>query len=94
MRKDAVRIEIIESALKHGLSRDEIVYALENSRKSRTVKRSGNVDKEVEFVLGVLPNGNFCELAVALSYDEQALLVFHAQTPPTKGFLRQIDGSL
>ncbi len=89
-----MRIEIIKSALKHGLSEDEIVHALEHSRKSRTVKKSGNVNKEVEFVLGVLPNGNFCELAVALSYDEQALLVFHAQTPPTKGFLRQIDGSM
>ena len=87
-----MRIEIIKSALRHGLSEDEIVHALENSKKSRTVKRSGNINKEVEYVLGILPNGNFCELAVAISHDEQALLVFHAMTPPAKGFLRQMDG--
>lgn len=84
-------VRILDSALKHGISEDDILHACNNVIKWRTVERKGNIDGEIEFVLGVLPNGNLCELLTSLSNDEQELIVFHADTPPSKSFQRKLD---
>ena len=89
-----MKIVILQTALKQGLSKNDIAYALRHVQKSRTVKKGGNINKEVEYVLGILPNGNPCELATTFSFDEQSVVVFHAFTPPTKGFLKTLEGRL
>ncbi len=90
--KDLMKIVILQSALKHGLTGDDIAYALRHVQKSRTIEKEGNINKEVEYVLAILPNGNLCELGTTYSHNEQSIVVFHALTPPTKGFLKKIEG--
>ena len=87
-----MRIRILDSALKHGLSESDITYALDNSKMHNTVKRKGNIDKEVDLVLGILPNGNLCEIMSTLSFDESEVVVFHAMQPPCKSFIKKIEG--
>ncbi len=87
-----MQIRVLESALKHGLTEEDIRFALENSQMHNTVSRSGNVNKEVDLVLGSLPNGNLCEIMSTLSYDENEVVVFHAMQPPCKDFLMKIEG--
>ena len=86
-----MKIVIIQTALKHGLTKNDIRYALRHVQKSRTVKRGGNINKEVEYVLAILPNGNPCELVTMFSFDEQSVVVFHVFAPPTKGFLKTLN---
>ena len=83
---------MLDSALKHGLTECDVLFALENSQMHNTVQRSGNIDKEVDLVLGTLPDGNLCEIMATLSYDETKVVVFHVMKPPSKGFLRKIEG--
>ena len=87
-----MNIRVLDSALKHGLTEEDVIYAIENSQMSNTVTRSGNVNKEVDLVLGVLPNGNLCEIMATLSYDESEVVVFHAVQPPSKDFINKIEG--
>lgn len=87
-----MQIRVLDSALKHGLTEEDILWALENSQLHNTVRRSGNVNKEVDLVLGTLKNGNLCEIMSTISYDETQVVVFHAMTPPRKDFLKKIEG--
>ena len=82
---------IAESAFKHGLTEDEILYALNNCLLSKTIKKPGNPNKTVDMVLGYLQNGNECELIVSQTYDEKCTFVFHAKSPATKGFLKELE---
>lgn len=74
-------------ALKHGLSKDEIRYAWESSIVCR--QRNGENDPIIWIVLGVLPNGRMAEM-VAFEDEMGVWHVFHAMTPPTKKFLKEI----
>lgn len=87
-----MQIRVLESALKHDLTEEDIIFALENSQMHNTVTQSGNVNKEIDIVLGALPDGNLCEIMSTISYDETEVVVFHAMKPPCKGFLKRIEG--
>ena len=87
-----MEIKISSSALKHGLTKEDILYAYKHCQRSRTVERSGNINNEVDFLLCNLPNGNFCELIAAQTFDEKDVYIFHADTPPSKEFLKTIEG--
>ena len=56
-----------------------------------TVEKSGNINGEIEFVLGTLPSGNLCELLTTLSFDEETVIVFHANTPPGHDFMQKLE---
>ena len=86
-----MNVRVLASALKHGLTEEEILYACDNAIKWQTVEKSGNINGEIEFVLGTLPNGNLCELLTTFSYDEETVIVFHANTPPTKNFMKKLE---
>ena len=83
---------IAQSALKHGLNEDEIDYAYNHCLKSRTIQRIGNVNNEVDLLLCFLEDGRMCELVATLAYDEENVFIFHAMTPPTKEFSKQLEG--
>ena len=87
-----MHVRVLDSALKHGLTEEDILFALENSQMCNTVKQSGNVNKEVDLVLGLLPDGNLCEIMATLSLDDTEVVVFHSMKPPCKDFLRKIEG--
>ena len=85
-------ILIGQSALKHGLTEEEILYAYEHCLRSRTIQRAGNVNNEVDLILSSLKDGRLCELIATKTYDEENVFIFHAFTPPTDGFMKQIEG--
>ncbi len=81
-----------KSALKHGLSEEEILYAYNHCLQSRTIQRKGNINNEVDLILCTLKNGNLCELIATQTYDEENVFIFHAFTPPTTGFMKELNG--
>ena len=86
------RVRVLESALKHGLTEEEVLYAFENEKMYNTVRQKGNVNKEVDLLIGVLPDGSLCEMIATLSFDESEIVIFHAMKPPCKGFLKRMEG--
>ena len=83
-------IEVTKSALKHGLTEEEIRYAWENLleyRRCRAEKQPPHY-----LAIGTLPNGNPVEL-VAFSTGYK-WVIFHAMTPLTPGFKKQYKGAL
>ena len=83
---------IAKSAFKHGLTRDEILFALKHCLKYKTITKAGNPNKTVDMVLGHLKNGKSCELIISQTFDEEYVFVFHANSPATKGFLKELEG--
>jgi hypothetical protein len=84
-----MNIIVKDSALKHGLTEKEILYAVENQFKS---KRFFNKEREVSNIwsLSILPNGNNCE--IVYSYEGlDTIIVFHAMTPARKSFIQNVE---
>lgn len=81
-------IKILRSALKHGLSEEDILYAYDTYYEYAIVKKSGNVNCTIECLIGMLPNENTCELMATASYDEKSIVIFHAKQPPSKDFMK------
>ena len=80
-----------KSALKHGLTEEEIATAFEQSVKfkNRDSNRNGAF---VRMVLGVLPNGKTCELIGFFSTMDE-FVVFHAMAPARKSFISEVERS-
>lgn len=78
-----------ESALKHGLTREEIAVAFEQSvkYKNRDCNRNGSF---VRMIIGVLPNGKTCELIGFFSNMDE-FVVFHALSPARKSFISEVE---
>lgn len=74
-------------ALKHGLSEAEVAHAWDTPIACR--QRGGELDPPIWIAIGVLPDGRMAEL-VALEDDRGRWRVFHAMTPPTKKFVREL----
>ena len=83
-------IEVRRSALKHGLTEEDVKYAWMNLTEYRRCRQ----DKQPPHYLaiGTLPNGNSVEL-VAFSTGFK-WVVFHAMAPVTPGFKKQYKGAL
>ncbi|MBQ9001498.1 MAG: hypothetical protein IJ087_06560 [Eggerthellaceae bacterium] len=80
-------VRVHEHATKHGLTESEVAYAWENTIKSR--RRHGTDDPPIWIAIGILPDGRFAEL-VAFMDMKGTWCVFHAMTPPTKKFKREL----
>lgn len=78
-------IEVEDSALKHGLVEDEVRHAW-NHLLEYVRYKDGKLPPHY-LGLGILPDGKTAELA-AYS-DGLDWHVFHAMTPPTKGFMHE-----
>ena len=80
-----------KSALKHGLTEEEIATAFEQSVKfkNRDSNRNGAF---VRMVIGVLPNGKTCELIGFFSTMDE-FVVFHALSPARKSFISEVERS-
>lgn len=74
-------------ALKHGLSESEIKYAWEAIMASRL--RGDDSDPPRWIALGWLPDGRLAQM-VAVEDDQGRWRIFHAMTPPTKAFLKEL----
>ncbi|MDD7465262.1 MAG: hypothetical protein PUK59_03375 [Actinomycetaceae bacterium] len=80
-------IVIEPHALKHGLSANEVTYAWETLLECRM-----RLDERFPprwIGLGVLPDGRLTQL-VATEGADGVWHVFHAMTPPTKVFLKEL----
>nr|WP_211583481.1 hypothetical protein [Mobiluncus mulieris] len=75
------------NALKHGLSPEEVRYAWDTPIACR--QRNGQDDPPIWIAVGVLPDGRLAEL-VAFEDRQGRWRVFHAMTPPTKKFQREL----
>lgn len=84
---ELIRVE--PSALKHGLTEDEVIYAWGNLLEYRRCKRDKYPPHYL--ALGMLPNGRTVEM-VAFSTGFE-WVVFHAMTPPTPGFMHEYKGA-
>lgn len=72
-------------AFKHGLTADEIYSAWENP-VARMPRRSPHEDQLV--CVGVLPSGQLAQMIAAVVPD--AVVVFHAMTPPQASVLKEL----
>ena len=80
-----------ESALKHGLTEEEIATAFEQSVKYKN-RENNNDGAFVRMVIGVLPNGNTCELIGFFSNMDE-FVVFHAMSPARQSFINEVERS-
>ena len=81
-------IIVYPSALKHGLTEEEVISAWEHVFEYKM--REGDHFPPHYLGLGVLPDERVVEL-VALS-DGYDWYIFHAMCPPTRGFMHEYKG--
>lgn len=76
-----------QHALKHGLSSDEVEYAWESLVRCQLRVSDDWPPRWIG--LGVLPDGRIAQM-VAIEDAQGNWRVFHAMTPPTKSFMREL----
>jgi len=78
-------IEIHPNALKHGLSKESVLYAWDNFIRKQH-RKVPDIDQMI--ALGFDKKGNFIELiAIDKPYGS---LIYHAKTPPTGKLLKEL----
>lgn len=78
---------VFDTALKHGLKEEEVVYAWENAIEH--VRCRYEKQPPHYMAIGTLPNGNPCEL---IGYsDGFDWYVFHAMGELTPGFMHEYE---
>lgn len=80
-----IEIVVHEHALKHGLTREEIEFAWRGFICQRH-RRTPHSDQVI--TVGVTQGGAVVEMVAVEKAD--ALLIYHALTPPTKSILREL----
>ena len=78
-----------DSAFKHDLTQDQLIYAFSNIIKSKRVY-SKEFDVENIWAVGILPNGNDCEL-IYFYQDVETAVIFHAMSPARKTFTDELE---
>lgn len=80
---------IKRSALQHGLTESEILYAVDNQIKS---KRYFNKQYQTSniWAICILANGNSCEIVYAYDGIDRRI-VFHAMSPARKNFIQSVE---
>lgn len=81
-------VRVLDNALKHGLTRHEVEYAWSSPVRCRA--RFGTDDPTLWIAVGTLPDGRSAEL-IAFQDAAGTWCVFHANVPPKKKFLRELD---
>lgn len=79
---------VLSNALKHGLTEKEVAYAWKSPLRCR--RRASKDEPPRWIAIGVLPDGRMAEL-VAVEDSFGNWVVFHANTPPTKKFIRELE---
>lgn len=82
-----MEVRVLSHALRHGLGGRQVAFAWESPIRCRA--RSGTDDPVLWIAVGALPDGRLCEM-VAFQDSDGAWCVFHAMSPPTKKFLREL----
>ena len=82
-----MRIRVLPNALKHGLSAQDIRYAWQSPIRCR--QRQSDDEPSRWIAIGVLPDGRLAEM-VAFEDISGSWCVFHANTPPTKKFMKEL----
>ena len=83
-----MKIKILESARKHGLTNEDIEYGIANTVNS-TYMQNDKTDQLLRFSFGPLPDGRICEFLSFFEDDLETIVVFHALTPPTENFMKR-----
>ena len=83
-----MKVRVLPHALKHGLLEREVEYGWSSPLRCR--RRHGADDPALWIAIGVLPDGRLVEL-VAFQDEDAHWCVFHAQSPPTKKFLKELE---
>ena len=85
----AMKLVFRDTAFKHGLTREQITYALSNLVKCKRVFNK-KFDNHNIWAIALLPNGNDCE--IVYMYDNiETIVVFHAMSPTRKSFSKEIE---
>lgn len=84
-----MNIKILNSAKKHGLTENEISYAMKNILFSKR-KNNADIDRLVFMAIGLLENGTTCELTYSLNLMKNFYVVFHAMSPARNSYIREI----
>jgi hypothetical protein len=79
---------VLENALKHGISEEDVGYAWNSPLRCR--QRQSNDEPARWIAIGLLPNGESAEL-VAFQDENGDWNVYHAMTPPTKKFIKELE---
>lgn len=88
-KKGLFMIVVLDSALKHGFTKQEIEYAWSNIYAFARVREGKEPPHYM--AIGSLPDGRTAEMiAFSTGFD---WYIFHAYTPPTKGFLSEFNSS-
>lgn len=82
-----MKIRILKSARKHGLSDEDIAHGIANTLQS-VFKETSETEQLIRFSIGVLTDGRICEFLSFFEDDMETIVVFHALVPPTDKFLR------
>lgn len=83
----AMNIIVEPHALKHGLSVSEIRYAWATIMASRL--RGDDSEPPRWIAIGWLPDGRLAQM-VAIEDNKGDWRIFHAMTPPTKSFCKEL----
>lgn len=82
-----MNIKILDSALKHHLTEDEVKFASQNIVCDKAKNKNGNI---VHLAVGILPNGKTCELIYFVEHFEE-VVVFHAMSPAKNNFVKEVQ---
>jgi hypothetical protein len=89
MKETKMNIVFKESALKHGLNKEQLIYGISNIVKSRRVYNK-NFDTYNYWAICILPSGATCELAY-MYHNFETMIVFHAMSPARNSFVRELE---
>jgi uncharacterized DUF497 family protein len=78
---------VFQNALKHGLTEKEVAYAWNSPIRCR--QRLSDDEPTRWIAIGMLPDGRMTEL-VAFQDTKGNWNVYHALTPPTKKFIKEL----
>jgi len=87
MNGGGMNLLVLPNALKHGLSKEEVEYAWRSPLRCR--QRQSKDEPPRWIAIGILPDGRVVEL-VAFEDVNGAWVIFHANTPPTDKFLKEL----
>lgn len=85
--ESGIRVKVLSHALKHGLSEEDVVKGWLNPLESR--RRHGTDDPVAWIALVALSDGKPAEM-IAFQDERGTWCVFHAMTPPTKKFIKEL----
>lgn len=91
-------ITFADSVYKHGLTKSDVLTAIESVDHWKTIRKSGNINATCEMAIGYIENKDKkkknlieVELMSTTSYDEKSLRVFHAKPGASNEFKARLN---